>query len=198
MPTETTHADTSHDASAAVVRVQREVGDVLGRIAADPAGGTDALAEAIHAAGRVFVHGAGRSGLALRMTAMRLMHLGLTVHVVGDATTPAIGEGDLLLTASGSGTTGGVVRAARAAHEAGASVAALTTDPDSTLAALADTVVRVPAAQKLDRSGAHSVQYAGSLFEQAVVLIGDAAFDALWRDSRRDGDELWTRHANLE
>ena len=62
---------------------------------------------------RVFVAGAGRSGLVLRMFAMRLMHFGPTVHVAGDTTTPAISSGDLLLVASGSGTTSGVVNSRR-------------------------------------------------------------------------------------
>lgn len=74
------------------------------------------LAAQLRAAPRVFVAGAGRSGLALRMAAMRLMHLGLAVHVAGDATTPAISEGDLLLVASGSGTTAGVVQSVNTAR----------------------------------------------------------------------------------
>ena len=45
-----------------------------------------------------------------KMAAMRLMHLGLTVHVVGETTAPAIRSNDLLLAASGSGTTAGVER----------------------------------------------------------------------------------------
>src|ERR1700734_1021041 len=57
----------------------------------------------ILAANRLFVMGAGRTGLALKMAAMRLMHLGLEVHVAGEVTCPAIGRGDLLLVASGSG-----------------------------------------------------------------------------------------------
>ncbi|MGA2848410.1 MAG: hypothetical protein ABSE46_05400 [Terracidiphilus sp.] len=61
----------------------------------------------IQAANRLFLMGAGRTGLALKMAAMRLMHLGLIVHVAGEATTPAIGPDDLLLVASGSGTTAG-------------------------------------------------------------------------------------------
>ncbi len=44
--------------------------------------------EMVTAARRIFVFGEGRSGLVLRMAAMRLVHLGLTAHVVGDATTP--------------------------------------------------------------------------------------------------------------
>lgn len=158
----------------------------------------DAFATLIATANRVFVHGAGRSGLALRMTAMRLMHLGLTVHVVGDVTTPAIRAGDVLLTASGSGSTAGVVRAAETARDSGALVAALTTAPASPLGTIATAVVVVPAAAKLDRTGAASAQYAGSLFEQAVVLIGDALFHRIWQDSAASADDLWPRHANLE
>ncbi|GAB3595596.1 6-phospho-3-hexuloisomerase [Microbacterium tumbae] len=157
------------------------------------------VADLVADAPRVFVLGAGRSGLALRMTAMRLMHLGLAVHVVGEVTTPAIAAGDLLLTASGSGTTTGIVRAATTASEIGADVAAITTDPASPLGALAGSAtIVVPAAAKLDRSGTTSAQYAGSLFEQAVVIIGDALFHALWRRSGATADELWPRHSNLE
>src|SRR5680860_827298 len=87
--------------------------DALGAISAENVHVVDRLrdasaetlvgaAERLHRAGRVFVLGAGRSCLALRMTAMRLMHLGLTVHVVGEVTAPAIAAGDVLLAASGS------------------------------------------------------------------------------------------------
>lgn len=156
------------------------------------------VADLLADADRVFVVGAGRSGLALRMTAMRLMHLGLEVHVVGDVTTPAIAAGDVLLTASGSGTTGAIVRAAESAAEAGARIAAITTAADSPLADLATAVVVVPAADKLDRSGTASAQYAGGLFEQLVVVLGDALFHTLWKRSGASADELWPRHANLE
>lgn len=156
------------------------------------------LADLVDDSRRVFVLGAGRSGLALRMTAMRLMHLGLDVHVVGDTTTPAIAAGDLLLTASGSGTTESIVRAAERASAIGARIAAITTAEASPLSELADVVVRVPAAQKLDRSADASQQYAGSLFEQAVVVIGDGLFHALWQREGTSADDLWPRHANLE
>ncbi|MCU1585627.1 MAG: 3-hexulose-6-phosphate isomerase [Microbacteriaceae bacterium] len=158
----------------------------------------DEAASLIRDAPRVFVLGAGRSGLALRMTAMRLMHLGLTVHVVGETTTPAIGKSDVLLVASGSGTTPGIVRAAETASAVGASIIALTTDASSALSALARTVIVVPAAQKQDHTGAVSIQYAGGLFEQAIVLIGDAIFHTLWKLSGIDAAQLWPRHANIE
>ncbi|TFD32279.1 6-phospho-3-hexuloisomerase [Cryobacterium cryoconiti] len=158
----------------------------------------DRAASALQGARRVFVLGAGRSGLALRMTAMRLMHLGLDVHVVGEVTTPAIAAGDVLLTASGSGTTAAVVRAAETAAACGAQVIAITTAADSALAALAAVTVVVPAAQKQDHDGLLSIQYSGALFEQTVVVLGDAIFHSLWKASGATADELWPRHSNLE
>ncbi|WEK60919.1 MAG: 6-phospho-3-hexuloisomerase [Candidatus Microbacterium colombiense] len=182
----------------AIRTVQSEVDAALRALAHTDAAAITALAEAARDADRVFLLGAGRSGLALRMTAMRLMHLGLTVFVVGDTTTPAIERGDLLLTATGSGTTPGIVRAATTAQSLGAVVATITTAPESPVAELSSVVVTVPAAGKLDRSGAASAQYAGSLFEQTVVLLGDALFHTLWQRSGLSADELWPRHSNLE
>lgn len=152
----------------------------------------------ILASRRVFVTGAGRSGLALKMAAMRLMHLGLTVYVAGEVTTPAIGEGDLLLVASGSGTTAGAVHAAEVALKAGAAVLALTTAPASKLGALAQGLVVIPAATKQDHGGTKSAQYAGALFEQSVLLVTDAMFQGMWQERGETAEELWRRHANLE
>ncbi|WP_104135215.1 MULTISPECIES: 6-phospho-3-hexuloisomerase [unclassified Cryobacterium] len=158
----------------------------------------DAAATLLAAAPRVFVLGAGRSGLALKMTAMRLMHLGLEVHVVGEVTSPAIASDDVLLVASGSGTTGAIVRAAETAHGVGASILALTTAPDSPLGRLSEVTVVIPAAAKQDHAGQVSAQYSGGLFEQSVLLVGDALFHTLWKASGSTAEQLWPRHANLE
>ncbi len=152
----------------------------------------------LNSAESVFFLGAGRSGLALKMTAMRFMHLGLNVHVVGEVTTPAITSGDVLFVASGSGTTGVIVRAATTALAEGARVIALTTAPDSPLGAMATVTVTIPAAQKLDRGSALSQQYAGGLFEQTTMLVGDALFHTMWLDSGLSADDIWPTHANLE
>ena len=156
------------------------------------------VADHLAGAGRVFVAGAGRSGLVLRMAAMRLMHLGLVVHVAGDTTTPAISAGDLLLVASGSGTTSGVVKAAETAAKAGARIAAFTTNPQSPLAGLADALVVIPAAQKTDHGSSVSRQYSGSLFEQVLFLATEALFQTLWDNTEEPAEQLWLRHANLE
>jgi 6-phospho-3-hexuloisomerase len=156
------------------------------------------LTHLVNESARVFVAGAGRSGLVLRMAAMRLMHLGLNVYVAGDTTTPAIGSGDLLLVASGSGTTSGVVKSAETATKSGARLAAFTTDADSPLAALADALVIIPAAQKTDHGSSVSRQYAGSLFEQVLFLATEAVFQSLWDNADVRAEDLWPRHANLE
>lgn len=206
MPDDTTPAsaapapqdDPTVDPARALAAIVAEVDAAAASLVRSGTEQLEQVASLLSGAERVFVHGAGRSGLALRMTAMRLMHLGLRVHVVGDVTTPAIAPGDVLLTASGSGTTGGIVRAAESAVDAGARVAAITTASDSPLATIASAVIVVPAADKLDRSGRASAQYSGGLFEQVVVLTGDALFHALWKRGGESADELWPRHANLE
>lgn len=157
-----------------------------------------AVSKLLGRADRVFVAGAGRSGLVLRMAAMRLMHLGLNVHVAGDTTTPAIREDDLLLVASGSGTTSGVVKAAETAAKAQAQIAAFTANPGSPLANLADAVVVVPAQQKTDHGSGVSRQYSGSLFEQVLFVATEALFQSLWDTADVPAEQLWLRHANLE
>ncbi len=62
------------------------------------------LQELIHSR-NIFISGAGRSGLVGRIFAMRLMHLGFNVYVVGETITPAVKPGDLLIAISGSGKT---------------------------------------------------------------------------------------------
>jgi 6-phospho-3-hexuloisomerase len=147
---------------------------------------------------RIFLIAAGRSGFALRGAAMRLMHLGLTVYFVGDTTTPAIKKGDLLIVASGSGTTASMVRAAEKAIAVGAKVVAITTAPESDLAKLAFHTVVIPAAGKQEFDGNNSKQYAGSLFEQFLFLLMDIVFQSLWKIQGTPAEVLWERHANLE
>ncbi|TDE16838.1 6-phospho-3-hexuloisomerase [Dyadobacter psychrotolerans] len=152
----------------------------------------------IQNADRIFIIGAGRTGLALKSTAMRLMHLGFNVFVAGEIITPAIEKGDLLIAGSGSGTTNSIVSAAEKAVKAGAQVVTLSATAESPLAKLSDLVAIIPAAQKQDHGSTLSNQYAGSLFEQAVLLLMDAIIQTLWSLEGTPAEELWRRHANLE
>ncbi|QEM05031.1 6-phospho-3-hexuloisomerase [Mucilaginibacter rubeus] len=156
------------------------------------------LIKNIYEASAIFLIASGRSGFAMRSVTMRLMHLGLKVFFVGETTTPAIKSGDLLWAASGSGTTGTIVKAAEKAKQVGARVITMTTNASSTLAEIADVHILIPAAEKEDHNEAKSTQYAGSLFEQSVLLVGDAVFMELWKLDGSPAEELWKRHANIE
>lgn len=146
---------------------------------------------------RVFLLGEGRSGLVGRMFAMRLMHLGKQAYVVGETITPAIGRGDLLIAISGSGETGAVVMMADGAKRAGAQVAAITANPESRLARLADSIVTIPTQHKLE--GSSSRQYGGSLFEQTTLLLFETMVSMLAAGDAATGfASLVKRHANLE
>ncbi|GGF99777.1 6-phospho 3-hexuloisomerase [Rhodococcoides trifolii] len=171
-----------------------ETGNLLNSVDADQWNRAGAV---VLGARSVFVIGNGRSGLAIQMAAMRLMHLGLPTHVAGEVTAPAIDSGDVLIAVSGSGTTASVVGAAETAKKVGASVIAVTTNWESKLAQLGDAVLILPAADKQDHSGSVTKQYAGSLFEQSVLLAFDALFEALRSNSDQTPEELWKRHANI-
>ena len=159
----------------------------------------DAVAGELNAASHVVVAGEGRSGFMAKAFAMRLMHLGVPVHVVGETTTPALGSADLLVAVSGSGTTASTVRAAQQANAVGGRVIAVTTDPDSPLAVAAATVVHVPAATKYRKpSEAATIQPLSSLFDQVCHIVFDAV--CLRLAMLRDVDNAAARaaHANTE
>lgn len=171
---------------------------------ADAAGNTseealDKLAEQILAASSIFVTGAGRSLLALRFFAMRLMHLGLSAYVVGDTTTPAFGPDDLLIAASGSGSTAGVLNTVSAARRLGGSTALFTVVPDSPIARIVDVVVSVPGyTNKIELKKAPPILPSGALFEISTLILGDALIVALGEKLGLDTNKYFVRHANLE
>lgn len=156
------------------------------------------LAQAITSSRRIFVTGEGRSGLVIRMVAMRLMHLGCQDFVVGETTTPSIQAGDLLIDCSGSGSTGNVVAIAQKAKEVGARIVSITTQEDSPLGKMADITIKLDAAAKQDHSHHQSQQFAGSLFEQSTLLLFDALFHVLSHNLNKSTETLWALHTNLE
>ncbi len=155
------------------------------------------LMQAVFEAPRTMVLGAGRSKLAVDAFAMRLMHLGLTAHVSGDVTCPAITHGDLLVACSGSGHTPTVVQRTEAARQAGARIAVVTANLDSPLAALADIRVHL-AEYSQDFEPEASTQFVGTLFEQGALVFFDCLVLAIQRTRDIDPSEMYARHTNLE
>jgi len=159
----------------------------------------EALISHIIKAKRVFVAAAGRSALSIKAFAMRLMHLGLTVYVMGEVVTPAIGQGDLLLIGSGSGETDSLVAAAKKAKAYGADLALITIMPESSIGKIADEVVRISAPTSKADTGFVSIQPGGSCFEQSMLLLLDACVIRIAELCKLDAEaNLRLRHANLE
>ncbi|MCS7368177.1 MAG: 6-phospho-3-hexuloisomerase [archaeon GBS-70-058] len=156
----------------------------------------------------IFVIGAGRSGLVARAFAMRLMHLGFQVYVVGETITPAAGKGDVLLAISGSGSTGIVVDVAQAAKKVGCTVIAITSHPESPLGQLADHVVYVPGRTKVSETtdyfsrqvlGLHEpLAPLGTLFEIAATIFLESLVGELMKRLGKTEEDLRSRHATLE
>jgi 6-phospho-3-hexuloisomerase len=158
-----------------------------------------ALAKSLTAADRIFVTGEGRSGFMARAFAMRLMHLGLPVFVIGETTTPSIKGTDTLVAVSGSGTTGGTVRVAEQATELGAALWAITTDAASPLGTTATGLLVIPAATKYRRPDeAPTIQPLSSLFDQATHIALDVVCLIIAGARGVDNARAASAHANTE
>jgi len=166
------------------------------------------LLEARKEGKRIFIVGAGRSGLVAKAFAMRLLHLGFSVYVIGETILPPMGKGDILIAVSGSGRTKTVVAVAEAAKSLGARVIALTTYPDSPLGKLADVTVRVPGRTKLAAEEDYIVRQVigvheplvplGTLFEATTLIFLDGLVVELMSKLGVSESELRERHANIE
>jgi 6-phospho-3-hexuloisomerase len=187
----------SGSAETVIARVGAEVVECLRRV---EGAAVEAALDRLEAAPRVFLAGAGRSGFMVRAFAMRLMHAGKTVYVVGEPTTPAIARGELLVIGSGSGRTESLLAMARKAKELGAALVLLTIDPGSPIGALADVVVVIPAPSPKVASArpVSTIQPMGTLFEQTLLLVLDGMVLLLMERLRLGSQAMFARHANLE
>ena len=142
-------------------------------------------------AGKILFTAQGRSGLMVKAIAIRLMHIGLPVFVAGESVTPSVGAGDLTIAVSSSARTATTLNHLTAARKAGGRTVLFTCA--SAADALADLVIRLPV-----RGEIITVQHAGSLFEQGMLVIGDAVAFAI--QSRLGVSEavMHDRHATLQ
>ncbi|MEL7669802.1 MULTISPECIES: 6-phospho-3-hexuloisomerase [Methanobacterium] len=155
----------------------------------------------------VFIVGTGRSELVGKMFAMRLMHLGFTVYVVGDVTTPAIRDVDSLIAISGSGETKTVTLAGKAAKEANAKVIGITGNMESTLTESLDIIINIDSKTKEPwkhyTSNVLKGQYddltpMGTLFEDSTHLFLDGLIAEFMARLGKKEIDLKRRHATIE
>lgn len=181
-----------------IERVLAEVTACVSQVSAESLTQAGRLMES---SSRIFVAGAGRSGLCMKALGMRLMHLGKTVYVVGETTTPSIATGNLLILGSGSGRTASLLAMAGQAQRRGAQVLLFTTDATSPLAELSNLRVVIPAPSLKTVEGAPgpiSAQPMGTLFEQSMLILCDSLVLGLMQRSGVSAAQMFERHANLE
>lgn len=140
---------------------------------------------------RIFFSGMGRSGNMVKALAIRFMHLGYDAYVAGDASTPSIGEEDLLIAVTASAKTKVTLNHMETAKRAGAKVLLISALPEDPK--LSDYYISVPAKTKVE-----SLQHAGSLFEQSVLVMGDAVCAEIQKEKKVPAEYMNNRHANLQ
>ena len=156
----------------------------------------------------IFLMGLGRSGLVAKAFAMRLMHLGLSVYVVGETTTPAITDKDCLIAISGSGETSYIISTTGIAKQVGSKIIAITSYPDSTLAKRSDLILQLQGRTKIDEepnyarreiSGLHnSLSPMGTIFEISALIFLDSVIAQMMDDLGQTEKDLKARHTVLE
>jgi 6-phospho-3-hexuloisomerase len=159
---------------------------------------------------RVYVIGAGRSGLVAKAFAMRLMHLGLHAYVVGETITPALNKGDIIVIFSGSGRTKTVADLAETAREIGGRICLITSNADSRIGKIADSIVIIE--QHRDAVADEAAEFEvrqmmgdhksfaplGTLFETASMVFADAVISRMMEITQTDESALKNRHTNIE
>jgi 6-phospho 3-hexuloisomerase len=144
---------------------------------------------------RIFVAGAGRSGLIAKFFAMRLMHGGYDVYVVGEIVTPSLRKGDLLIVISGSGETETMIALTKRAKELGAFIALVTTKNSSTIGDMSDMVIRIGSPEQYGKVVGMPM---GTTFELSTLMFLEATIAHIIHEKGIPEEEMRTRHANLE
>ena len=159
----------------------------------------DTLIDELRQANRIALYGVGREGLMMKAFAMRLFHLGLDAHVVGDMTTPPLGAGDALVVSAGPGHFSTVMALIGVAREAGARTVVVTAQPSGAAATAASATIHLPAQTMADDlAGQPSVLPMGSLYETAQLIFFELVVIMLRERLGETSETMRARHTNLE
>lgn len=174
-----------------------ELGAVLSRV---DYGAIDQACRMLADARQIAVYGCGREALQMKGFAMRLFHLGLPISVVGDMTTPALGQGDVFFASSGPGETTTVLTLMKVAHAVRAKNLLVTAQPKASAADLADFMLVIPAQTMADDQGGlrTSVLPMGSVFEGALFLLFEIMVLKLKDMLGVSPEAMRARHTNME
>lgn len=153
------------------------------------------LTQMFDKASRIFIAGAGRSGLIAKFFAMRLMHGGYDVYVVGEIVTPSLRRGDLLIVISGSGETETMIAFTKRAKELGAEIVLISTKTSSTIGDMANFVCQIGTPEQYGKIVGMPM---GTTFELSTLMFLEATISHIIHEKGIPEEEMRTRHANLE
>lgn len=157
----------------------------------------DKLVSAVDNANRIFITGAGRSGLVSRFFAMRLMHSGYKVYMVGEIVTPSIQAGDLFVVVSGSGGTETLMPLVKKAKSMGAKIAVISMKTKSPMAEIADFVCAIGSGNE-QSFGIVKGMPMGTVFELSTLIFLEAIVSKIVHDKNLTEEGMRALHANLE
>ena len=153
------------------------------------------LTELLDSAKRIFIAGAGRSKLVGNFFAMRLVHGGYDVSVVGEIVTPSIKNGDLLIIISGSGETEQLIAFTKSAKKVGAKIVLISAKNESTIGDMADAVFQIG---RTEQYGKVLGMPMGTVFELSTLLFLEATISHVIHEKGIAEEIMRERHANLE
>ena len=178
---------------------ERALGDIRAVLDRLPDDALDPAIDALACAARIVCYGVGREGLMMRALAMRLYHLGLDAHVVGDMAAPPVGAGDLLVASAGPGGFSTVDALLGVARHAGARTLLFTAQRGGSAASLADIVCVLPAQTMADdRHTSASLLPMGSVYEGVQFFVYELLVLKLRERLGVTPQQMRARHTNLE
>jgi len=153
------------------------------------------LTDMLDKAKRIFLAGAGRSGLVTKFFAMRLVHSGYDVSVVGEIVTPSIKAGDLLIIISGSGETEQLIAFTKKAQSVGANIMLICSRAQSTIGDMSDGVFHIGNDALYAKTKGMPM---GTMFELSTLIFLESTVSHIIHEKGLTEEIMRATHANLE
>jgi len=173
--------------------IQRKIKSILENVSKED---INKVKQLFFRSNRIFVYGAGRSGLVAKAFAIRLVHLGFQTYVIGETITGPVQNGDLVIIISGSGETIPAVMTAEIAQNLKAKVVSITGKKNSEIAKFADITLFI--SSFCDEVERKKFAPLGTLFEASVWILLDGLIADLLNSKNETEEKMRSRHATLE
>ncbi|MBQ6218998.1 MAG: SIS domain-containing protein [Methanosphaera sp.] len=158
---------------------------------------------------KIFIGGAGRSGLVAKSYAMRLMQLGFNAYVFGESIIPPIEEGDIIITISNSGKSSSIMHVFDDIKQDKVKILSVCGSNESDLALMSDAKIVINSSNDTsltieDRERLNKINFnteelvlLGTAFEISAFIILDVLVVELMKSLGLKESNLKDMHDNL-